>query len=163
MKAIVFAAALAASIIPAAAGSTTAGIPGVFDPQTRIFVPQPAESGATSRGAATRSGVVQVAMSINIASPVLAGEPLQCMAAISHVGFANTLYTESAQAVATRNGATATCTVRIPYLWQFAESSGVVQTQIMVTASNRQLVHQLPTFAVPATGATKAITQNLRF
>jgi hypothetical protein len=167
MKTFALAAALAATIVSggsASAQSAPSGIPGTFDPTTRVFVPQPASTTtATSRAAASRSGQVNVAMTITIASSIPTTTPIVCGLAISHMGVQGAYYTEAAQTPAVRSGSTATCTVRIPYLWSLADTAMPVQPQISVTADRRQLMHILPNFLLPANGGIKAINQSLRF
>lgn len=167
MKAIVLAAALAASLVSAGAASAQSapsGIPGTFDPTTRVFVPQPAPTTtATARTVTSRAGQVNMAMTISIVSSIPTGTPIVCGLSLVHIGAQGAYYTEAAQTPAVRSGSTATCTVKIPYLWSLAESTGYVQPQITVTADRRQLAHGLPSFALPANKTTKSMTQTLRF
>lgn len=169
MKSFVLAAALAAtlaSVGAASAQSAPSGIPGTFDPTTRVFVPQPAPTTtttATSRAAASRSGQINMAMTINIASSIPTGTPIMCGLSIVHMGVQSAYYSEQAQTPAVRSGNTATCTVKIPYLWSLADTAMPVMPQISVIAERRQLMHALPSFVLPANGNVKSMTQTLRF
>lgn len=163
MKALLAAAVLAFSAVAAHAGvEAPAGIPGTFDPQTRIFVPA-ASPVAPAAKASALGGTISYAMTIQIASAIPAGQPILCSATIIHAGLAGAYYSETAATQATRSGAKATCTVKIPYLWAFGNAASFIQPTIMVTVDKRQLTHVLPMIPMPANNASKSFPQQLRF
>lgn len=78
------------------------------------------------------------------------------------------VYTEEAAVAATRSGATATCTVTIPYSWALANgSTDMVNPSYGIEAPastsnpplpNRISTHSLPSMHVPANGSTTTVT-----
>ena len=78
------------------------------------------------------------------------------------------VYSEEAAVAATRSGATATCTVTIPYSWALANgSTDMVNLSYTIEAPastsnsplpNRISTHSLPSMHVPANGTTTTVT-----
>jgi hypothetical protein len=78
------------------------------------------------------------------------------------------VYSEEAAVAATRSGATATCTVTIPYSWALANgSTDMVNLSYAIEAPvstsnpplpNRISTHSLPSMHVPANGSTTTVT-----
>jgi len=70
--------------------------------------------------------------------------------------------TESATIIATRSGATATCTVLVPYEWPLqTPATDKVTLSVSVSAlstNSRVDTGQLATFVVPANGTTTSFT-----
>lgn len=162
MRTLIAAALIAAAVLPAAAEPQTAGIPGSFDPRTRIFVPQAPTSVVTTQATASVTGTVVYRLTVAIASSIPTSQEIACMGSIMHGGGTSS-YMEMATVTATRSGSTATCTVSIPYKWSKAETASVIIPQITVSAGERRyLSHSLTPIALPASGATTTITQSLR-
>jgi len=148
-----FAVLFIAGICPAQAASP--GIPGFFNPVTRVFVPLQLPSPAAT--AATATGTIKVEFSIAIKSVLPSGDKISC--GIS-AGLYNTTtgagFSESAASNATVTGSTATCTAIIPYSWPGVTSASSISLDFTLSDSlgARFSNDSIATFKVPANGTT---------
>jgi hypothetical protein len=156
-------ACLAAAVIPATAQTLTGpGFFGFYDPATGAFQPVTPHSvapaaGAQSIVAVTRGGTFVFKITIKIISAVSvipASTKPSCTAYAYHSG--NLYFSENASKTASRTGDTATCILRIPYLWVDADPSEGVSPQISVYTGSRSLSHNLASIALPDNGASRS-------
>jgi hypothetical protein len=137
---------------------------GFIDQQTGVI--KPLMSTATPEVAAASvlvTGTLKVTGTVTILSPSIGPTtPVTCGATAVVATDANGPITETATSLATRSGATATCTVLVPYEWllQSAAVDRVVLSVSVSSVSTSQRVHtrQLASFNVPANGTTTSFT-----
>ena len=165
-----FAAMVALGTTTAFAGDATeAPILGRLDRITGAFVPNAAV--APPAASAVRSGTLRFVISITYTSAAPAGKPLPaCKVTVTHSGADLYYYTEHGSAKAARAGATGSCTVTVPYLWQHASTTDVVYYEVELTTSaadyavgtlpffHATQVHTPKSFALPAHGVTKTVS-----
>jgi hypothetical protein len=150
--------------ISAYAGNQTAPTTiGYLDPHTGALLPladTSAAIGPESPAASTElTGELKITGTVTIVSPsITSTTPISCSAQAILVTDANGPITEEAASAATRSGATATCTVLIPYEWLLAtpttDKVTLSVTVSALSANARVHTHQVATFTVPATGST---------
>lgn len=145
--------------------SAAPSIIGFIDPQTGVIKPLMTTTTSPEIAAASVlvTGELKITGTVMIISPSIgATTPVICGATAVVATDANGPITESATSPATRSGATATCTVLIPYEWllQSAATDRVVLSVSVSAASTSQRVHtrQLASFIVPANGTTTSFT-----
>jgi hypothetical protein len=152
----------AASEANASAAPSTIGF---LDPQTGVIKPLMTTTASPEVAAAgvLVTGELKMTGTITIVSPSIgATTPVVCGATAVVTPDLNGPITETASSPATRSGATATCTVLIPYEWllQGAATDKVVLSVSVSAVSASQRVHtrQLATFKVPANATTTSFT-----
>lgn len=143
------------------------GIRGYLDPRTGIFhsMPLPDLQGADVPPPTTFGGKFVFNFTITVSSTLASTAKIGCQATASLedvVSLTSTL--ETASAVATRSGSTATCTVTIPYSWNLSSpTSDKVSLTYSIIAGAATTVNPLPArtsehsfgpISVPANGAT---------
>jgi hypothetical protein len=141
---------------------------GFYDPATGVFQPARPTSvapaaGAQSLATVTRGGTFVFKITIQIVSGtsiIPATTKPQCTAYATHSG--NLYFSENVSKTSTRTGDTATCVLRLPYLWVDADPSNGVSPQVYVYAGDRSLSHYLTPIALPANGATTTFTVTVR-
>ncbi|MFZ0889299.1 MAG: hypothetical protein WA005_12665 [Candidatus Binataceae bacterium] len=162
---------------PAGPSAAMPGIPGYLDARSGAFKPMvinPVETPDVAELTPT-GGKFVFNFTITIASPVPAGDVIQCGAgaeAFDGVRF----FDESASFVtATRSGSSATCKVTIPYSWSLATASSdsvslsyTVTTGAPTTGSAGQLTYRyssgdLAAIKVPAPGVTTTENVSVTF
>jgi len=179
----VFLAALLAISQTATTGRADSGIAGFVDPMTGTFTPVHAAPasvpGAATTAATTYSGKLVFNFNVTVKSTIPATDTISCRAnaiildnpvAIGVI----TAVQDAASVTATRNGATAKCTVSIPYAWtlsngptdQVVISYGLSAGGLSVVGNpfqSRSTGQGLGNFAVPANGTTStfAVTATL--
>ena len=158
------AAFVAASAIPAAAQGP--GLFGFYDPATGAFTPVPPPVAVPAAGVAARlhrlaRRHVHIQDHVRIVSNLDPAEKPNCSASVSH-STGNLYYSECASKTANRNGNTATCTMRIPYLWAAANNANGVSFSLYVSASNRSLNQNLPPIALPPNATTTNLEATVR-
>ena len=145
--------------------SAAPSIIGFLDPQTGVIKPLMTTTASPEVAAASVlvTGELKITGTITIVSPSITTTiPVTCgvTALVSPDG--NGPITESATIIATRSGATATCTVLVPYEWPLqTPATDKVFLSVSVSAlSTNSRVHtrQLATFVVPANGTTTSFT-----
>ena len=144
--------------LPAAHAS---GILGYLDPATGAF--RVAASAATST--AVSKGNIVVSFTISVASVIAATSPITC-AVTANVYLAANPYspiTDSANSLATRNGATASCRVTIPYQWSGYASTDMVSLWYELSTAGRDSQQPLANIKVPATGTTTSFSVSPNF
>jgi hypothetical protein len=155
------AALLAVGVLAQAGGADASGIFGYLDPATGAFrIATPQRAVASAAVTAVSKGTIAVSFTIGIASAIPANSPITC-AVTANVYLAANPYapiTDSASAVATRNGAVATCRVTIPYLWSGYGSSDVASLWYEISAAGRDTQQPLANIKVPATGTTTSFS-----
>ncbi len=148
-----FAALFIAGIFPAQAALL--GIPGFFNPVTRVFVPLQVPSPAATAAPAT--GTIKVEFTVAIKSVLPSGDKISC--GIS-AGVYNTTtgasFQDSAASNATVTGSTAKCTAIIPYSWPGVTSASSISLGFTLSDSlgARYSDDSIATFKVPANGTT---------
>ncbi len=80
---------------------------------------------AAAAASTTHTGTIQVTFNISIKSAIPTSTPIYCEADVSasDSGYLDSYY-ETATATASRNGSTATCTVKIPFGWVMTGTGG---------------------------------------
>jgi hypothetical protein len=159
-----------ASILPLAvpaADSAPPGILGYLDPSTGTFKIAHATSELSEAAAAaisTVTGEIKVTATFTIVSAIATTTPITCSASVSVVSDAEGYVSDSSSALATRSGSTATCTVTIPYEWSLSTpTTDLVSLSVIAVASQgttleRTSTRSLPSFKVPASGATSSFS-----
>ena len=138
---------------------------GIMDPQTGVIKPlmtTTATPDVTAAGTLV-TGTLKITGTVTIiSSSIGATTPVVCGATAVVPTDPNGPITETATSTATRSGATATCTVLIPYEWllQTAASDRVVLSVSVSALPTAPRVHtrQLASFIVPANGVTTSFT-----
>jgi len=153
--------------ISASAGNQ-AGAPttiGYLDPHTGAILPLLTTAGSPEPPAASTqiTGELKITGTVTIVSPsITSTTPINCTATAIVVSDANGPITEVAGSAASRSGATATCTVLIPYEWLLATpTTDKVVLSISVSAVSAALrthTHQVATFTVPGNGTTTSFS-----
>ena len=127
------------------------------------------------RGAPTAvSGVYSLTFNLNIASTLPAGAAITCKAQIVPVQSLEQAAApmESATAIASVTGSTATCAVEIPFAWTLANPRQDVALSYEIDAFNAQgslpvvvrtSVQQGIAEPLPASGATSSVSLNVTF
>ncbi len=128
--------------------------------------------------AEVRSGTLVYNITINIKSkidPPSGTASPQCGTRTFHWGSGAASYYEHGYVVATRSGSTATCKIRIPYLWSNALAASSVSSRIFVFLSGddipskytgpmlRRIDLGLLDIALPANGATTTFNTSVDF
>jgi hypothetical protein len=138
---------------------------GFMDPQTGAIKPlmTTASPEVVAAASVLVTGELKVTGTVMIVSPSIgATTPVVCSATAVVTPDLNGPITETASSTATRSGATATCTVLIPYEWllQGAATDKVILSVSVSAVSASQRVHtrQLATFKVPANATTTSFT-----
>ena len=158
------------------------GIQGYLDPRTGVFhtLPRHAEPDAEPPTLTTFAGKLVFNFTITVNATIAPTAKIACTAIASVddnlTGGSPMAFTESASALATRSGTTATCTVNIPYSWNLATGSTdhimlsyyiQAPTEIAVVTdalpARSTIVSDLGTIKVPATGTTTTETITARF
>ena len=151
------------------------GVLGYFDPATGAFRPvAQGEDFDLMTAAAVSGGNFLVTFNITVKSAIAATTPIHCSVSATVVdaspGGVNVI-TESATVSATRTGATARCTVNLPYSWVLQSPVGTQVSLTSVLSSTKPgaaptgLLSRLHTStfarsAVPANGVTTKYTVN---
>ena len=139
---------------------------GFIDAQTGVIKPLMTTT-ASPEAVATGTlltGELKITGTITIVSPSISSTtPVTCIATGVVPGDANGPITETASSPpAARSGATATCTVLVPYEWllQTPTTDKVILSVSVSAFSASERVHtrQLATFVVPANGTTTSFT-----
>ena len=163
------AACLAATVFPATAQTLAGpGFFGFYNPATGAFQPITPPSAAPATGTqslatVTRVGTFIFKITIKIVSPVSvipADTKPYCTAYAYHSG--TVYFSENVSSTAHRTGNTATCVLRIPYLWTDATPGVGVSPQIYVSGGNRGLNRNLPVIPLPANNTTTIFNVGVR-
>jgi hypothetical protein len=158
-------------------GQTCAkGAPGYFDYSTGVFRPVGGTEDFDSSSAAAvtpQTGTIVVNFTITIKSAIPATFPISCgaTATVTEVSIAGVnIISDEADVVATRTGATAKCTVTIPYSWAVQNpATAKVSLNYTLGASKptatsgfltRLSVGTIASIPVPANGSTTTQTVN---
>jgi hypothetical protein len=166
-------AAFAAFALPSMAQeAANVEIPGYLNPATGTFRPKLATAGPRASTAVTYyNGDLQFVFNIKVASPLDSGQVILCTVTalvidIPTAGGLENSIDEEGSTVATVNGSTGSCVVKIPYTWPLVNAAGdnVVLRYSLATqtpAGNPQPGHtarstsrSLPSIPIPATGVT---------
>jgi hypothetical protein len=147
--------------------AATPSIIGFIDAQTGVIKPlMTTTTTASPEAAATgtlHTGELKITGTITIVSPSISSTtPVNCTATGVVPADGNGPITETASSPAARSGATATCTVLVPYEWLLqTPTTDKVTLSVSVSAlsaSARVHTRQLATFVVPANGTTTSFT-----
>ena len=146
-------------------------IPGTFDPKTSLFTPTPAVMAPDPIAAAATifGGKLVFNFTITVTSVLATTDTITCSASASVLDVASANFIlESGVVKATRTGATATCTVTIPYSWSLTTASTDKMTLgYVINGGGSTAATLLPTrlssqslgsFAIPANGTTSTFT-----
>lgn len=160
--------------------SVSHGIRGYLDPKTGAFHPIPTveESDAEPPATATYGGKFVFKFTINVAATISASAKIACSADVSVTDISGASYNyfdETASALATRSGTTATCTVNIPYSWKLASGgTDMVSLSYVISAPseisvatdaypNRLSTASITSIKVPLNGATTTTNISAKF
>jgi hypothetical protein len=145
--------------------SAAPSIIGFLDPQTGVIRPLMTTTASPEVAAAssTLTGELKITGTITIVSPSIgATTPVTCSATAVVATDPNGPITETATSAATRSGATASCTVLIPYEWvlQLPTNDTVILSVSVSALPTAPRVHtrQLATFKVPANATTTSFS-----
>jgi hypothetical protein len=156
------------------------GIQGYLDPRTGAFHPIPAvaEPDAEPPATVTYGGKLVFKFTITVAATISATAKIACSVDASVTdtnGASFNFFDESASALATRSGTTATCTVNIPYSWKLANGGTdmVAMTYVISAPSeitvatdaypNRLSSASLTSIKIPLNGATTTTNISAKF
>jgi hypothetical protein len=147
--------------ISASAQETASGAPrsviGFLDPQTGVLLPLMATTPSPEIVPAASiavTGTLKITGTITIISSLPPTTPVTCSATAVVPSDPNGPISELVTSIATRAGATATCTMLIPYEWILQNLADSVHLSVSVSALTRIHTRQLATFKVPANGVT---------
>jgi hypothetical protein len=145
--------------------AATPSIIGFIDAQTGVIKPLMTTTTAPEAVATgtLHTGELKIMGTITIVSPSISSTtPVNCTATGVVPADGNGPITETASSPAARSGATATCTVLVPYEWLLqTPTTDKVTLSVSVSAlsaSARVHTRQLATFVVPANGTTTSFT-----
>jgi hypothetical protein len=145
--------------------AATPSIIGFIDAQTGVIKPLMTTTTAPEAVATGTllTGELKIMGTITIVSPSISSTtPVNCTATGVVPADGNGPITETASSPAARSGATATCTVLVPYEWLLqTPTTDKVTLSVSVSAlsaSARVHTRQLATFVVPANGTTTSFT-----
>jgi hypothetical protein len=150
--------------ISASAEETASGAPrsviGFLDPQTGALLPLMATTPSPEVAAASTAltGTLKITGTITIISSLPPTTPVTCSATAVVLADLNGPISDLVTSTATRSGATATCTMLIPYEWILQSVADSVHLSVSVSAFTRVHTRQLATFKVPANGVTTSFT-----
>jgi hypothetical protein len=161
-----------ACAISASAEETTSGgarsVIGFLDPQTGALLPLMATTSSPEIAAAssTVTGTLKITGTVTLITSIPSTTPVTCGVTAIVASDPNGPISEQATSTAARSGATATCTVLIPYEWILQSLTDNVSLSVSVAASSftttggltRVHTRQLATFKVPANGVTTSFT-----
>jgi hypothetical protein len=132
---------------------------------------------AASMSAATTptTGTYTINFTITVASSIPATYDISCSSELEVTGDKVGTVVETASALATRSGSTATCTVTIPYSWNLETptTDKLYVSYYLLTPANGKTVNPAPvrtshldspyTTGVPATGTTTTVNVTSTF
>ena len=152
-----------ACAISASAEETKSPAPsviGFLDPQTGALLPLMATTSSPEIAAASTAvtGTLKITGTITLITAISTAVPVQCSATAIVVADPNGPISDLVTSTATRSGATATCTLLIPYEWVLQTLTDKVVLSVSVSAVTRVHTRQLATFTVPANGVTTSFT-----
>jgi len=154
---------LACAISASAQEETSSGaarsVIGFLDPQTGALLPMMTTTSSPAIAAASTAvtGTLKITGTITIISSLPTTTPVTCSATAVVVD-ANGPISDLVTSSATRSGATATCTMLIPYEWILQNVADNVILSVSVSALTRIHTRQLATFKVPANGVMTSFT-----
>ena len=133
---------------------------GFMDPQTGALLPLMTTTASPEIAAAPTAvtGTLKITGTMTLITSIPTTVPVQCTATAVVVADPNGPITDSVSSTATRSGATATCTMLIPYEWILQTLTDKVTLSVSVSALTRVHTRQLATFTVPANGVTTSFT-----
>ena len=134
---------------------------GFVEPQTGALLPLMSTTSSPEVVAAASTAVIgtlKITGTITLITSIPTTVPVQCSATAVVVADANGPISDVVTSTATRSGATATCTMLIPYEWILQTLTDKVTLSVSVSALTRVHTRQLATFAVPANGVTTSFT-----
>jgi len=177
LLAILGACALVALAVPLLSqnprSASVRGIYGHWDPNTGIFTPVHEASAAPREGeelppTTAYTGKIVANFTITITSAIPTTDTIACSVNVDVVDTTGSI-TDSLSTSATRSGATATCSVTIPYSWNITTTADSVYITYDISAPPQPLVsasafprrysgRPVATITVPANGATTTYT-----
>jgi hypothetical protein len=143
MRFLSLAALAAVSLCVLSAGSTTLNaqttshatkpVLGYQDPETGTF--KPLEKAVPEAATAPLTGTIELTIAITLKTPLPTGGKVACssVVAATSINLATSQvisYDETATVLATVSGATASCTVNIPYSWGIPPAASTIQTSL---------------------------------
>jgi hypothetical protein len=133
---------------------------GFLDPQTGALLPLMATTASPEIALASTAvtGTLKVTGTITLITSIPTTVPVQCSATAVVAADPNGPISDLVTSTATRSGATATCTMLIPYEWILQTLTDKVTLSVSVSALTRVHTRQLATFVVPANGVTTSFT-----
>jgi hypothetical protein len=134
---------------------------GFVEPQTGALLPLMATTSSPEVVAAASTavtGTLKITGTITLVTSIPTTVPIQCNATAVVAADANGPISDLVTSTATRSGATATCTMLIPYEWILQTLTDKVTLSVSVSAPTRVHTRQLATFTVPANGVTTSFT-----
>jgi hypothetical protein len=160
--------AFAGSLFPftSQAGDAAQGLPGFLNPSTGVFTSRPVLTPAAAAISATATITISFTVKINTAIPI--AQTITCSGTISSFdsSFSNSAF---GQSNVVKSSATAgTCTITIPYIWQIAAATTMMNVSASIATSNgfsvgsvsRNASATVAPFAVPVKG-TKSVAVTL--
>ena len=160
-----------ASAVSASADETKSAVTppviGFLDPQTGAVLPLMTTTPSPEIAAVSTAvtGTLKITGTVTLITSIPTTEPVSCSATAVVLADPNGPISEMVTSTATRSGATATCSMLIPYEWILANLSDNVVLSVSVSASSftttalaRVHTRQLASFKVPANGVTTSFT-----
>lgn len=132
-------------------------------------------AGSMSAATTPTTGTYTIHFTITIASDIPTADAISCNSELEVTGDGVGTIVESAGALATRSGSTATCTVTIPYSWtlETPATDKLLVSYFLLTPANGKTVNPAPvrtshldspaTTGVPANGSTTTVTVSATF
>lgn len=139
-----------------------------FDADNGVFVPNISSNVGELGPTASVSADIVLHVKINIASKAVqsSSDKIYCQLALSHTAMSASgpaMFSEAATSAASRSGSTATCSVRIPFLWNRADTTAKITPMLTISVGQtRYLMHSLPETAVPANFKTTTLNYTAR-
>jgi hypothetical protein len=117
-----------------------------------------ASSGISApQAAVARSATVQITITTTLSTSFPSTTAIICNATLNHQGFAGAFYFEQITEVATRSGASATCTMTIPFRWAAAD------TVNFINISGSVAIIRAPSTTLPGAGGLISRSTNVPF
>ena len=154
---------LAAAISASAEETKSASAPsviGFLEPHTGALLPLMATTASPEISAASTAvtGTLKITGTVTLITSIPTTVPVECSATAIVAADPNGPISDVVTGTATRSGATATCTLLIPYEWVLQTLSDKVNLSVSVSALTRVHTRQLGTFTVPTNGVTTSFT-----
>jgi hypothetical protein len=142
-------AVLAGLVFPFASQAADAvqGIPGYLNPSTGVFSARPALTPAAAAIAAT--GKIVVTINLTFDSKIPLAQIVTCSVSISSIDSSFTNNASASDIVVKTSASAGSCKVAIPYIWEIASASTMMNVSVDVNTNTPNLFHEASFTAAP--------------